>query len=207
LAKRISKGSKRASSSVDADHAKLVRQLDESQIESAEFAKFGFTARLDHEGLREALRVADGKERNMLIEVLSPYVESLTARFKALRDLADSVQQWVGAMNGFFKNKQVVFDLGDGLKIYSVSGRLLTIAQLSSGERHLLLLMARSYAMRAAGGYLIIDEPELSLNVKWQRKLISSLLGSLGRDSGQLILASHSLDIAGIDLANVSSLE
>ncbi|WP_146055604.1 AAA family ATPase, partial [Streptomyces malaysiensis] len=41
----------------------------------------------------------------------------------------------------------------------------------------------------------VIDEPEISLNVKWQRSLVDALLGCAKGSEIQLILASHSIEL------------
>jgi predicted ATPase len=41
----------------------------------------------------------------------------------------------------------------------------------------------------------IIDEPELSLNVKWQRMLVSSLLAAAKDAQMQFVLATHSIEL------------
>jgi predicted ATPase len=41
----------------------------------------------------------------------------------------------------------------------------------------------------------IIDEPELSLNVKWQRRLVQSLLDCTEGASVQFLMASHSMEL------------
>jgi ABC-type glutathione transport system ATPase component len=41
----------------------------------------------------------------------------------------------------------------------------------------------------------MIDEPEISLNIKWQRQLVQSLLEITNDASIQFILASHSIEL------------
>ena len=41
----------------------------------------------------------------------------------------------------------------------------------------------------------MIDEPELSLNVKWQRELTKTLLGFIVGTRTQFILATHSIEL------------
>ena len=41
----------------------------------------------------------------------------------------------------------------------------------------------------------IIDEPELSLNIKWQRKLVHALNALVQGKSNQFLFATHSMEI------------
>jgi predicted ATPase len=56
-------------------------------------------------------------------------------------------------------------------------------------------LLCNALIARDHRSIFIIDEPELSLNVKWQRKLIDSLTKCAGTTSNQFIIASHSLEL------------
>ncbi len=61
--------------------------------------------------------------------------------------------------------------------------------------------------MRSSKGLMLIDEPEISLNVKWQRDLVRALVAAFGGSGVQLVIATHSLEIASLYLGNVMKLE
>ena len=67
--------------------------------------------------------------------------------------------------------------------------------KLSSGEKQLILLLSNTILARDQSGIFIIDEPELSLNVKWQRTLVGALLRCAEGSRIQYLLASHSLEL------------
>ena len=69
-----------------------------------------------------------------------------------------------------------------------------SIDKLSSGERHLLIFLTLFLIIGRNRDFFIIDEPEISLNMKWQRKLMP-LLSELSPNS-QIIVATHSPSIA-----------
>ncbi|WP_217951120.1 AAA family ATPase [Granulicatella adiacens] len=79
---------------------------------------------------------------------------------------------------------------------------------LSSGEKHLLILLTLFVIEGDRKQLFMVDEPEISLNIKWQRKL-SHLLKDLAPNS-EIILASHSPSIAHdypkslVELVNVN---
>ncbi|MGL5223772.1 MAG: AAA family ATPase, partial [Aeromonas sp.] len=68
---------------------------------------------------------------------------------------------------------------------------------LSSGERQLLVIIANVMLNRYANtsGVIVIDEPEISLHLKWQ-ELFSETILSVSPNT-QFILATHSPDIVG----------
>lgn len=78
---------------------------------------------------------------------------------------------------------------------------------LSSGEKQILILLTQSLIWERDPVVYVADEPELSLHVTWQEKLLSSLSKLAGRC--QFIVATHSPDIVSgfgnkvIDLAKL----
>lgn len=68
------------------------------------------------------------------------------------------------------------------------------IGALSSGERHLLVLLTIFVIEGNRRHLFMVDEPEISLNMLWQRKLLP-LLGELAPNA-EIIVASHSPSVA-----------
>ena len=71
----------------------------------------------------------------------------------------------------------------------------LTENQLSSGEFHLLFLMVEALIARRRGTIIAIDEPEMSMHISWQHKLIRNLLAVASDARPQFLLATHSPDV------------
>ena len=92
-----------------------------------------------------------------------------------------------------FLDKPVI--LKDGRLVFSEDGKL-GFEHLSAGEKQLVTLFAYTKLATKPGGLILIDEPELSLHVEWQRALLSSLLS--GSTGVQYLVATHSpMIIAG----------
>jgi predicted ATP-dependent endonuclease of OLD family len=95
----------------------------------------------------------------------------------------------------FSRGKSLVLTNNE-LRVMLADGRNLSIAGLSSGEKHLIKILLST--MTAGPNSVLIDEPELSMHIDWQRVFVKTIL-SLNPDS-QLILASHSPEVmADID--------
>jgi len=88
-------------------------------------------------------------------------------------------------------DKQIVMST-DGI-IISTNGNDHELNELSSGERHLLTFLTIILLDGVNRDFILIDEPEISLNILWQEKLIN-LIGKLAPFS-QIIIASHSQSI------------
>lgn len=77
------------------------------------------------------------------------------------------------------------------IEIHGAGDEVISLAQLSSGEKHILRILVET--ILAEDSPLIIDEPEISMHVDWQKDLIASMrqLNPLA----QVILATHSPEI------------
>lgn len=115
----------------------------------------------------------------------------------------EPVNKFLDLINTFLKDsgKRILIDSVGRLLITKPQGRNLTIDELSSGERQLVILFANvifgKYTpnRKHISDIFIIDEPEISLHIRWQENFISSLLKA--SSNTQFIIATHSPDIIG----------
>ena len=188
----------------------LARQLTQAEERSRNLSTYGLVAPVQHQPMLDALTKVGSNQQEVIASVVSPYIESLSARFNAVQNLHDELGQWIESLNSFLSPKSLKFKVGEDIQIISRSGKPLSAKDLSSGERHLLLLLTKAFQLRSSGGLMLVDEPELSLNSIWQRGLVHSMLESFGGAGCQLVVASHSLEIASkyqANLVNISNPE
>lgn len=132
---------------------------------------------------------------------------TLLRRTKRINDLSSELESnkkkiferlddYVKLLNEFHDTKD--FTLQDskigGLSIIKDKTDI-SINQLSSGEKQLIILLTESLLQKGKQTLFIADEPELSLHIEWQRKVISSIR-KLNPNS-QIIVATHSPEIVG----------
>lgn len=89
--------------------------------------------------------------------------------------------------NMFTGNKMVKFE-DARVNVETDDGQRISLNSLSSGEKHTLLIFIET--LLTGIGTILIDEPEISLHVDWQREFISDM-HQLNPD-GQLVIATHS---------------
>lgn len=87
----------------------------------------------------------------------------------------------------------------------SINNEKLSLSELSSGEKHIFTFLSLVNIIGNSRDFLIIDEPEISLNVNWQRELLS-LLKEIAPKT-QIIVASHSPLIAKDYISSLVKLE
>ncbi len=98
-------------------------------------------------------------------------------------------------INGLFKetSKKIEID-GNKFIIYS-DGDILPLHRLSSGEKQLLLILLTVFLTDEKDSVILIDEPENSLDISWQYKLIN-LLADINPNA-QFFITTHSPSIFG----------
>lgn len=153
--------------------------------------------RWDHDQMMAVLEnLSKQKESQHALTVLGAYIEQLESRSSQRALVADRLRTFERLMTGFFGDKVVTMDPKRGLIIKSDSGDMLEEGQLSSGEFHLLLLMVAALVTKRRGTVIAIDEPEMSMHIAWQRKLIPALVECASKANPLFILATHSPDLA-----------
>lgn len=137
-----------------------------------------------------------GTKRQQALTVLGSYVELLESRASERALVADRLLSFEKQMADFFADKAVTIDPRLGIRIQTKEGAQLEERQLSSGEFHLLFLMIAALVTRRRGTVIAIDEPEMSMHIAWQRKLIPALLECASKAEPLFIFSTHSPDLA-----------
>lgn len=138
-------------------------------------------------------------------------IDDIVERWKKLQLQLEAVfaqqDRFLKITNELLQRKKMEIADNNELKFISRSGKILTPQMLSSGEKQLLILLSETLLQKEAAAIFIADEPELSLHVLWQEKLVGSLRAL--NPSTQIIIATHSPDIVGalgeyaIDMENL----
>ena len=98
-------------------------------------------------------------------------------------------------INGLFQETEKHIEI-EGNKFNIVSkGQILPIDALSSGEKQILLIMLRVFLLEGKESYVLLDEPENSLDISWQYKLIDTLTKL--NPNAQFFITTHSPSIFG----------
>lgn len=118
------------------------------------------------------------------------------------------------AFNGFFDSiqfKDVKSRESDEIKIvFEKHGHEINIDQLSTGEKQIVFrgtqLLKNSKII--SGGTVLIDEPELSMHPRWQKKILKyyrDLFTNNGSQTVQMLIATHSSYVIQAALNNQDS--
>lgn len=174
--------------------SRLESELRELERTSSEFAEFGLGSTLEAGFLAESLASAHEIRLPVIVQVLQSFLDGQRAKLDALREIYKKMDRFVEIANAYLWDKTVRLHVYDGFTIRSPDQEL-DPDNLSSGEKHLLLLLLNVFTSSDRSPLFIIDEPELSLNIKWQRKLVSSLLELSENTNCQFLMATHSIEL------------
>ena len=173
----------------------LVKSLRSLSERTKEFAEFGLASPVPLDGLLRTFAGVDKTRVDLIANVLEPYVNSIDGRLQALAAIQGRLSTFLRIINAFYKRKTVRLTIEDGIQVLDQDGEPLSPSLLSSGEQQLMLLLCNVLAATGQPSLFIVDEPELSLNVKWQRELLDSLLQLIEGSQVQFVMATHSIEL------------
>jgi predicted ATPase len=108
------------------------------------------------------------------------FINKLIELYNKQEDLDTSIKNFATVCNGYLNGKQYVYDEREvTLKIKRAkSGEEVLLNQLSSGEKQIVSLFSKIYLEKENNYIVLFDEPELSLSIFWQQKLLPDIVNS-----------------------------
>lgn len=131
--------------------------------------------------------------------VLSLYLDDLNEKLSVYDDLLKKIEAFQEIVGGKFRNKEMKVHYEKGFYFHSKYGdkRELNLLELSSGEQHQIVLFYELIFLADSGTYYLIDEPEISLHVDWQRSFLDDISRVEKLRGHKFIIATHSPQIIG----------
>lgn len=127
---------------------------------------------------------------------LSLYAIDTEEKLNALSGLSSSINLFRNLIDNSFNNKKIVFNKEDGFHFKTTySGTKILPQNLSSGEQHELVMFYDLIFNTSENTLILIDEPELSLHIKWQISYVDELLKIIKNTGFYVMLATHSPQI------------
>ena len=161
------------------------------------FEVYGLISLDEVRDIREQLSAArrNAQQLPMLHRIIKPYLDNIQDRIESVTDAFKKIDAFVSGVNKFLDRKILTFSATSGIRLLGHDGADIPPDSLSSGERHLIYLMSQATLASSDGKLLIIDEPELSLGINWQRMLLRELLECTKNSEVLFLIASHSLQV------------
>ena len=128
------------------------------------------------------------------LETIESIIRNIEKFDEREEEILKPLEKYAGSVNKFFGDSGKAIEITkDGkFRVKLPSGKFGDVSQLSSGEKQIFVLLTHlSLNDRArVSNVLIVDEPELSLHMEWQKGFVEAALGA--DPDLQLVLATHS---------------
>jgi predicted ATP-binding protein involved in virulence len=140
-------------------------------------------------------RSEDSESKKFIAMILSVYQESLKKISDIQEKSFEPIDQYLASVNEFLEEKELKVSIQDrassqpSVKLMFDNDTSNSIYTLSSGERQIITLLYAATHM-SQQNLVLIDEPEISLHVDWQRLLLKKMSEQLG--NRQIIACTHS---------------
>ena len=122
------------------------------------------------------------KNKNELLkkEELVYFILKLVEIYEQHKHLDDAIKKFKGTCNGYLVDKEFRYDESSvSLKIYREgTNDIVKLNKLSSGEKQIVSLFSRLYFEQYKNLIILFDEPELSLSIVWQQRLLPDIVKS-----------------------------
>ncbi|NET43866.1 AAA family ATPase [Okeania sp. SIO2B3] len=143
---------------------------------------------------------ADEQSKEAAVRILITYREALQKISDEQKTYFQNIEKYLAAVNSFLDSKEIEIIFKNspilGINFHNDMPTIPGISKaLSSGERQILTMIYAASQM-SEQEIVLIDEPEISLHVDWQRKLLEKISQQLGNK--QIIACTHS-PVVGAD--------
>jgi AAA domain, putative AbiEii toxin, Type IV TA system len=186
----------------------LKSQLDELDQKRASLMVAGI---LDSE-IDDPVTLPEGPLEPAIARVLNVYADDTFKKLNSLSKLRLRIELFLGLIKERFNTKRIQVSKESGFSINS-RGSVVPLEKLSSGEQHQLVLFFELLFELKENALILIDEPELSLHVAWQKKFVSDLNRIIELNQFDVILATHSPQLVSrwndlvVELGDVDEVE
>ena len=155
--------------------------------------------------------VSKGNER-INNSVLGLYKKALEDRNHERKIAFQRMRDFSASVNEFLDNKTLVIGprsgnvrLRSAVAFETPVGHSYGMAALSSGERQILTMLFSASRSKISSGVFLVDEPELSLHIDWQRIILRELKKQ--SNERQIIACTHSPEVGADYLLETQEFE
>lgn len=140
--------------------------------------------------------------------ILTIYYQDMKIKLDSLNSISDRIVLFKNMIaNKFGTNKEISISKDNGIIILQKpSNKNVELRFLSSGEQQELVLLYNLIFKGEKEKLILIDEPEISLNVSWQREFLDDMKKIVEMNGFSILIATHSPQIINDNWELVESL-
>jgi len=142
------------------------------------------------------LSLPDGSLNAWQLGMLELYLADADVKLDSFSNVLQRIDLLEKIVNARLLRKFLHIDANNGLVVTRrLDGSTVLLTSLSSGEQHEIILMFDLLFNVRSGSVVMIDEPEISLHIGWQKKFIADVLRISALVGFQFVVATHSPQI------------
>ena len=126
---------------------------------------------------------------------LKIYFEDFNNKYKVYEELINRLDLYVSIINSRLTFKRIKISREEGIEVISDNEKKLKLSDLSSGEKQEIVLFYQLIFETPNRSLLLIDEPEISLHIIWQKIFMDDLQKVVNLKNLNVIVATHSAQI------------
>lgn len=129
-------------------------------------------------------------------KALKIYFDDFDEKYQIYENFVNQLELFTDIINDKLDFKKIEISREEGIFIEDdVKGKKLSLSQLSSGEKQEIILFYKLIFETPENTLLLIDEPEISLHIAWQKKFMDDLYKIIKFKNLNVIVATHSPQI------------
>lgn len=199
-----------AAQRIDRSYAnRLISNASDTKLKSDSTIRADFIRLRDHQDTLARLTLLEPQTGGLSLpasemkrwqrQAIGLHLDDSFDKLKTFDTMASRMQLLLSIVNDKFSHKKLDLDAREGFVLRSegVDPKEIPAEQLSSGEQHLIVMTYRLLFDATPGELVLIDEPEVSLHVAWQRQFLDDLKEIATLQGLRFIVATHSPQIVG----------
>ncbi|MCX8473892.1 MAG: AAA family ATPase, partial [Sediminibacterium sp.] len=129
-------------------------------------------------------------------KALSVYLKDFELKLGVFDALLEKLDLFTNILNERrFTFKYIIISRNKGFYFKTSKEKELELSQLSSGEQHEVVLLYELIFNVKPNIFVLIDEPEISLHITWQKEFLNDLIKIIKIQNIQVLVATHSPSI------------
>lgn len=146
--------------------------------------------------LSEPIQPSDVFQEDSVRKILAIYIGDTKKKLGIFDKTYERIRLFKQIIDEHFSFKSIEIGPEKGITcVDNDSGDVIPLSELSSGEQHELVLIYDLLFKVESASTILIDEPELSLHVAWQKRFISDLQKIKELNNMNVVIATHSPQI------------
>ena len=130
-------------------------------------------------------------------KALKIYFDDFDVKYQIYENFINQLELFTDIINDKLNFKEIAISREEGIFIKDTDfkGKHISLSQLSSGEKQEIILFYKLLFETPENTLLLIDEPEISLHIAWQKKFMDDLYKIIKFKKLNVIVATHSPQI------------